>query len=297
MECPMSKAGNRCAKWSRSIGHSDISYFFILDCPDTTLIFSRLLQKVQSGLSDSSIIGCTQPAADRGSRERGLCSDDAKVERDANTEEWLQKPLRGGRKEMVKMSSKGTIKARDIAADVRAGLSDFDLIEKYDLSLQTLTTVLDRLVESGHLRKPELLKRVPPRDNQPNGQKTRKLPRERIPFILEVQDISNPFRRAFLRDLTEEGFRIAGIKVAVGEARDFLILADVVASLSPILVRATCRWVDQKGKRNKYHVAGFQITDISSSDLETLRRLVKVVALLNQGVSPSRLGLKTKLLQ
>jgi hypothetical protein len=44
-------------------------------------------------------------------------------------------------------------------------------------------------------------------------------------------------------------------------------------------------------------VAGFQITDISSSDLETLRRLVKVVALLNQGVSPSRLGLKTKLLQ
>ena len=136
MECPMSKAGNRCAKWSRSIGHSDISYFFILDCPDTTLIFSRLLQKVQSGLSDSSIIGCTQPAADRGSRERGLCSDDAKVERDANTEEWLQKPLRGGRKEMVKMSSKGTIKARDIAADVRAGLSDFDLIEKYDLSLQ-----------------------------------------------------------------------------------------------------------------------------------------------------------------
>jgi hypothetical protein len=261
------------------------------------LIFSRLLQKVLSGLSDSSIIGCTQPAADRGSRESGLCSDDAKVEREANTEEWVQKLLRGGRKEMVKMSSKGTIKARDIAADVRAGLSDFDLIEKYDLSLQTLTTVLDRLVESGHLRKPELLKRVPPRDNQPNGQKTRKLPRERIPFSLEVQDISNPFRRALLRDLTEEGFRIAGIKVAVGEARDFLILADVVASLSPILVRATCRWVDQKGKRNKYHVAGFQITDISSSDLETLRRLVKVVTLLNQGVSPSRLGLKTKLLQ
>ncbi len=157
--------------------------------------------------------------------------------------------------------------------------------------------VLDRLVESGHLRKLELLERVAPHDNSSNGHETRRRPRERILFILEVQDISSPFRRAFLRDLTEEGMRIAGIKVNVGEVRDFLILADVVASLSPILVRATCRWVDQKGKRNKYHVAGFQITDISSSDLETLRRLVKVVARLNQGVSPSRLGLKAKLLQ
>ena len=191
--------------------------------------------------------------------------------------------------------SRTRIRARDLTADVRAGLSDFDLIDKYSLSLRNLNAALRRLVEAGILREPELLERSGGIDRATEGHRTRQKPRAKIPFGLPVQDISAPHINAVVRDLTEEGFRVAGIRTSAGEVRDFLILADVVESLSPILVRAKCRWARRKRKRRQYWGAGFQITEISPSDLETLRRLVKVVALLNQGVAPSRLGVKATL--
>jgi hypothetical protein len=191
--------------------------------------------------------------------------------------------------------SHNRIRARDLAADVRSGLNDFDLIDKYSLSLRNLNAALRRLVEAGILREPEILERSGGIDSATEGHRTRQKPRAKIPFGLPVQDISAPHVNTVVRDLTEEGFRVAGIRTSVGEVRDFLILADVVESLSPILVQAKCLWTYRHRKRRKYRVAGFQITDISPSDLETLRKIVKVVALLDQGMAPSRLGLKTAL--
>jgi hypothetical protein len=195
------------------------------------------------------------------------------------------------------MQAKQTIKARDLVADLRSGATDFELIEKYDISMHDLDQVLTRLADAGAIRKAELLERSGHYGDPDNKRRTRKHGRELLTFKLEVQDVKDPARHAIIRDISEWGLRIAGLEVSAGEERDLLILADVVSTLEPILVRAECRWNKIRGKTKKYPVAGFEITDISDIGREMLRKLVRVVALVQEGISPSRLGLRTTLFQ
>jgi hypothetical protein len=195
------------------------------------------------------------------------------------------------------MAAKLTINAKDLVADLRSGATDFELIEKYDLSLQGLEQVLDKLADAGAIRKAELLERSGYYEDPDVTPRTRRQQRTRVPFRLEVQDVHNPAARAIIRDLSEQGFRAAGIEAEVGDEKDLLILADAVSSLDPVLVTAECKWREIRGKKKKYPVTGFKITDISDQGREMLRRLVRIVGLVQKGVAPDRLGLRTKLFQ
>ena len=44
------------------------------------------------------------------------------------------------------------IKAKEIAADIRARLSDFEIMSRYGLSLEQVEKVLEQLVEAGTIR-------------------------------------------------------------------------------------------------------------------------------------------------
>ncbi len=195
------------------------------------------------------------------------------------------------------MAAKLTINARDLVADLRSGATDFELIEKYDLSMQDLEQVFAKLADAGAIRKAELLERSGHYGDPDARPRTRRHQRTHVTFRLEVQDVHNPAGRAIIRDLSERGFRVAGIEAEVGDEKDLLILADAVSSLEPVLVTAECKWLEIRGKRKKYPVAGFEITDISDRGREMLCRLARIAALDQEGVESSRLGLKRTLSQ
>jgi hypothetical protein len=189
------------------------------------------------------------------------------------------------------------IKANEFVADFRAGAADLELLEKYNLSQEKLDSVLKKLVSAGALREPEVLERSKSPEEPTNGRRTRELPREYLPFWLGIQDVQNPGVKAVVRDITEKGFRVAGIRAKVNEIKHFLILADVFRSLKPILVEATCRWSDTRGKKKAYHTSGFEITEISREDLKELSDLVEFIELINSGIHPRRLGLNSELFE
>ena len=56
---------------------------------------------------------------------------------------------------------KRKITAREVLRDIRSGLSDQDLMEKYTLSAQGLQSVFHKLVSAGVISQPELDDRVP----------------------------------------------------------------------------------------------------------------------------------------
>ena len=56
---------------------------------------------------------------------------------------------------------KRKITAREVLRDIRSGLSDQDLMEKYTLSAQGLQSVFHKLVNAGVITQPELDDRVP----------------------------------------------------------------------------------------------------------------------------------------
>ena len=72
------------------------------------------------------------------------------------------------------------IKAKKIAADIRARMSDFELMSKYELSLEQVEEVLEKLVEAGTIREAEIKERSLFFDDPANRLKTRRFP-ENIP--------------------------------------------------------------------------------------------------------------------
>ncbi len=76
------------------------------------------------------------------------------------------------------------IKAGKIVDDIRARVSDFELMSKYGLSLEQLEKVLRKLVEVGTIREDEIKERGPFFDNPDNLSTTRRLPRTylRVPL-------------------------------------------------------------------------------------------------------------------
>ena len=169
------------------------------------------------------------------------------------------------------MPAKHRIKAKEVARDVRAGATDSDLMAKYDLSDEDLQVLFNKLVEGGAVERYEILERA-------SKSERRALSREYLTFGLQIQDVRNPSVQAVVRNLSDTGFRAAGIESKVGEEKDFFILADRFSGLEPILVRASCKWVKERTKRFYYSVAGFEITEISEEGLEQLRELMRVIA-------------------
>ncbi|MDQ1238886.1 MAG: hypothetical protein QG577_1071, partial [Thermodesulfobacteriota bacterium] len=60
------------------------------------------------------------------------------------------------------MSPKRRIKGNEIVADIKGGMTDQRLMEKYKLSEQALKNIFRKLVDAGAILESELQERIPP---------------------------------------------------------------------------------------------------------------------------------------
>jgi hypothetical protein len=182
------------------------------------------------------------------------------------------------------------IKAKKIAADIRAGVSDFELIAKYGISMEALAKVLNKLVEAGRIRKVELEERNPSFDDPANRLQTRQFPRAYLRLPLDIQDITDPERTGVVTDLSEDGFRTVGLEPSVGKEREFLIGSSEVSRR--IRLSAKCIWAKASGQDGRQREAGFKIVQVSGEDLKEIRRLIGLLVLGDRNVyrdaSPKR---------
>lgn len=102
----------------------------------------------------------------------------------------------------------------------------------------------------------------------------RQVPRSYPVFALPIYDVDDPSIEGCVLDVTEMGIRVAGMECTVGRRKTFLIQADELGSLEPFSFDAECRWVRIDPDSNE-HIAGFEITGISSNDLEELRKIIQ----------------------
>jgi hypothetical protein len=179
------------------------------------------------------------------------------------------------------------IKAREIVADVRAGVSDFELMAKYELSVQELADILTKLVDAGRIRKAELEERNPFFDDPANRLQTRRFTRTYLRIPLDIKDVADPGRTGLVTDLSKDGFRTRGLVPAFGEEKEFLIGSSEVSR--EIRIRATCVWGKASGRDSRAHEAGFKITHVSDEDLREISTIVGFLALRERDVSRKRL--------
>jgi PilZ domain len=179
------------------------------------------------------------------------------------------------------------IKAKKIVRDIRARVSDFELMSKYELSLEQLEKVLGRLVEAGTIREDEIKERGPFFDNPDNRSKTRRFPRTYLRIPLEIEDLNDSANKGLLIDLSDDGFRTRGIAAAVGEEKVLLVSLKEVRKRT-VRLRATCLWAKQDVDAKVLQEAGFKIVHISESDLIEIRRVAGLLSLGDRNLSRKR---------
>ena len=171
--------------------------------------------------------------------------------------------------------------------DIRARVSDFELMSKYGLSLEELEKVLRKLVEAGTIREDEIKERGPFFDNPDNRSKTRRFPRTYLRVPLEIEQLNDSANKGLLIDLSDDGLRTRGITAVVGEEKVFLVSLKEVRKTA-IRLRTKCVWAKQDVDDQVLQEAGFKIVHISESDLLEIRRVAGLLSFGDRNLSRKR---------
>ncbi|HMK36082.1 MAG TPA: PilZ domain-containing protein [Desulfomonilaceae bacterium] len=172
------------------------------------------------------------------------------------------------------------IKAKRIAADIRLRLTDFELMAKYELTLDDLDQVMRILVEAGALRRPEVRERTTFFDDPANRSQTRRFPRTQLRVPLQIQDVSDSYNAGLIIDLSLGGFRARFIRRTAGDESLFLIHSDGALEPSTIFLRATCVWA-----REDLQEAGFKLLFPTAANLAKIQRLIDFFGFPDAGFS------------
>ena len=175
------------------------------------------------------------------------------------------------------MSEKRTIKASDIVRDLRSGMSDYELMEKYRLSIRGLESIFKKLEDSKTVKRSELYGRVPSFEDTVNLASLRKLPRHFLTLALRIHEESRPENEGELLDVTEKGVGVKGLEVTSGKTMNLVIVSSGFVDLSDITFEAVCRWSKQEDDGT--WASGFEITNILDSGLKNLRKIIRGLAM------------------
>jgi hypothetical protein len=170
------------------------------------------------------------------------------------------------------------ISAAQMAGDIRAGMTGFQLMAKYELSCNGLQVALDKLLQAKVLLASELPGELSLRRSADSPEEVRTMGRSYLDFDLPIIEKGPVEIEGRVRDITEKGLGVIGIPGQVGEVKTFLIRHDNFVLINPFLFQAECRWIKEGDPQGK-SLAGFLVTEILPEDLEELRKLVRIVTL------------------
>jgi hypothetical protein len=179
---------------------------------------------------------------------------------------WSEKPG------LTMIEQKRELEAKDLIFDIRAGMTDSQIMEKYRLSFRGLQSALKKLLNVQAISPEELYERLPLYEVM-TVDDMRQLVRAPLEYDLPVYEPENPSAEGRVRNITEQGVGIAGIEARVGATKTLVIEASEIAAFDAITFNAQCRWV--KKKVSGEYVAGFEITRITKDNLERLRQLIQ----------------------
>ncbi len=173
------------------------------------------------------------------------------------------------------MHAQRIIKAREGIQDIRSRMTASDLMRKYGLSPLQMERILHQL-EKLMVNPADLYPRSWSRKTRESLETTRSRVRLEVPFHVLVRDPKTPDAVGVLRDISEEGLRVAGMETPVHQERSLVICLDEALQMSPIEFDASCCWVSRKGF-NLATMAGFEILRISRGNLKNLKALIRAV--------------------
>jgi Mor family transcriptional regulator len=162
-----------------------------------------------------------------------------------------------------------------VLADIRAGMSGPNLMKKYRLTQEMLRQVSKKLLDAEGNRS-AINDRYTVIAEPTELISTREFVRHELSFDIPIYEANKPEILGVVRDVSEEGMSVAGIEAQVGDTKTLVVLGDEFGDFSPFEFRGSCRWY-VADPDNGICLAGFAINEISETDSQELRKLIRVV--------------------
>ncbi|MGC8906047.1 MAG: PilZ domain-containing protein [Desulfomonilaceae bacterium] len=175
------------------------------------------------------------------------------------------------------MGSKRIIKAKEIAADLRSGMTAKELMIKYNVTPNTLRNMLRTLVNGRAISEEEANSVIVQLEEGSSPKNRRKYPRYFVYVPLPIYDTDNLLTEGQVVDISEEGLRIRGIEAEPGDKKEFVVQPDYYGHVFPFSFEAECKWASKNAAGEP--IAGFKITDISDGGREQIRKIIRLLAL------------------
>jgi len=146
-------------------------------------------------------------------------------------------------------------------------------MEKFEMSLPALQSAFQQLLKAGLITRQELRNRSKSTNGEHPSDDTRRLPRNYLVIPIEVYDGNDASNKGVIRDLTEKGLGIFGVRSALDQVKRLVIPPSDLNMVGSVSFEAKCRWT-KKDEQGEY-LSGFQIVSIEEKDLDTLRKLIE----------------------
>jgi hypothetical protein len=179
------------------------------------------------------------------------------------------------------------IHATQMLADLKAGLSEGELMNKYKLSPKRLQKLVEVLVKKNSKLHDELYSKSSVYRHITEYLASRRSKRVRVPIAIRVYDKAES-QRGFLRDLSTTGIRVAGIRSEVGQTKVLVLPLDELAESEPLEFSAVCRWSKEKGIHKKYPVSGFEIVEMGEDSRARFLELIESLRFHDEGEEGTR---------
>ncbi len=174
-----------------------------------------------------------------------------------------------------KTSTKVKIRAKDIVPDIRAGMNNASLMEKYELSSKGLLSIFTKLIDAGIIKSHELQDRIPGALDTVDLSQLRTTARCYPAMTLRIYDVNDLEGEYFVGDISTQGILVMGIECEPGDTKSFIIRGEQINSSDALQFDAGCRWTE----KDPFIKAGFEIKIISDDDLIKLKELIQSTTL------------------
>jgi uncharacterized protein (DUF433 family) len=172
---------------------------------------------------------------------------------------------------------KRKISQTQIVHDIHSGMTEAQLMQKYDLSSWGIQKVFSKLLHVGAITWEALAIVSPNSDDSVTLRNMRQCQRSYPTVSMVVYEREKPRIRGRVLDISEKGLGVIGIPSEVGDMKTLTIAPEELTALEPFALQAACRWF-KKGDLDITCTAGFAITHIEEPDLVQLRDLLDSMA-------------------
>jgi hypothetical protein len=176
------------------------------------------------------------------------------------------------------MKPKRQIAVKPFLDDMKAGLTDLQLMEKYKVSSRGLQRVFKKLLDANAISPAQLRGRVPSFEDTVNlSFDSLQFPTEQhLECLVPVYDAMDPSRMGSICEIADNGLTIEGINAQPNEVRKIVVAAHDFFQIDSFTMEVRCKWA-KPGHGGAPSIAAFEIASIAEADNPHLRSLVRLV--------------------